>query len=232
MGYKPPFGEGELYSVNLRSIRKWIENNKSRIKAKPNQTVLYSGRIYDLDVLPDLPKEDRDSFKGTPVWMSIEKHRKLHKDRDISFDYQTLEQVLKSIRDHPVLVDKDHHEQEFSNAHEFFASIKSHAKLLPNAKGVYQESWDRLSEVFAGNAEGDIHILDGLADDFRKLDKQKILLRKELDALLKNTKLSTAGKAVLLKKMTKYGELFDHQYTKLIKQLDEATAGLTRPMKR
>jgi hypothetical protein len=232
MGYKPPLSEGELYSLNLKSIRKWIADNKGRIKAKPNQTVLYSGRIYDLDVLADLPKEDRDSFKGTPVWMSIEKHRKLHKDRDVPFDYQTLEEVLKSIRDHPVLVDKDHQQQRFGNAYDFFASVKSQTKLLPNAKGVDHESWDRLSETFAANAQGDIHILDGLADDFGKLDKQKVLLEKELDALLKNTKLSTAGKTVLLKKMTKYGELFDHRYRKLIQQLDEATASLTRPLKR
>ena len=73
--------EGELHSQNLRSVRKWIEDNKARIKARPNETVLYSGRIYDLDVLPDLPKEDREQFKGTPVWMSIEKHRKLRREQ-------------------------------------------------------------------------------------------------------------------------------------------------------
>lgn len=232
MAHKPALSEGELYKLNLRSVRKWIEDNKGRIKARPNQTVLYSGRIYDLDVLPDLPKEDRELFKGTPVWLSIEKHRKLHKDRDIPFNYQTLEQVLKAVRDHPVLVDKDHLPQKFANAYEFFASLKDHAKLLPNAKGVDKESWDRLSEIFAANAEGDIRILDGLADDFGKLEKHKVLLRKELEALLKNGKLSAAGKAVLLRKMSKYGELFDHQYTKLVRQLDEATAHLRRAPKR
>lgn len=232
MAYKPPLSEGDLYKENLRSVRKWIEDNKSRIKAKPNQTVLYSGRIYDLDVVPNLSKEDRELFRGTPIWMSIEKHRKLHKDRNIPFNYQTLEQVLKTIRDYPALVDKDRQEQRFNTAYDFFASVKSQSKLLPNASGVERESWDRLSEIFASNAEGDIRILDGLADDFEKLEKHKILLRKELDALLKNTKLSAAGKSVLLKKVTKYGELFDHQYTKLIKQLDEETAHLKRPMKR
>jgi len=232
MAYKPALSEGELHKLNLRSIRKWIEDNKGRIKAKSNRTVLYSGRIYDLDVLPDLPKEDKELFKGTPVWMSIEKHRKLHKDRNIPFDYETLEQVLKSIRAHPTLVDKDHQEQDYRDAYDFFASLEKQPKLLPNAKGVVKESWDRLSEIFAANAVGDIRILDGFADDFGKLEEHKILLRKELDALLKNSRLSAAGRAVLLKKMTKYGELFDHQYTKAIKQLDEATSHLKRPLKR
>jgi hypothetical protein len=107
MAYKPPLSEGELYKLNHRAVRQWIEDHKSRIKARPGKTVLYSGRIYDLDVLPDLSKEDRELFKGTPVWMSIEKHRKAHKDRDLPFDYETLEQVLKSIRDCPQVVDKD-----------------------------------------------------------------------------------------------------------------------------
>ena len=101
--------------------------------------------------------------------------------------------------------------------------------MLQNAKGVDHESWDCLSERFAGSAEGNIHIMDGLADDFGKLDKQKVLLEKELDALLKNTKRFTAGKPVLLKKMSKCGEIFDHQ---LITRLGEATADLTHPVKR
>jgi len=229
MGYTAALSEGEVHSINLLSIRRWIESNKERIKAKPNQTVLYSGRIYDLDVLHLLSKEDRDLFKGTPIWMSIEKHRKLHKDRNIPFDFQTLEQVLKSIRDHPTLIDKDRLEQHFSSAYEFFTSIMDKTSLLPNAKAVDRACWDRLSELFASNARGDIRILDGLADDFGELEKHKVLLRKELDALLKNTQLSVAGKAVVLKKITKYGELFDHQYTKLIRQLDEATAHLKHP---
>lgn len=231
MAYKPALSEGELYKLNLGSIRTWIEGNKGRIKAKANQTVLYSGRIYDLDVLPDLPKADREQFKGTPVWMSIEKHRKLHKDLHIPFNYQTLEQVLKSIRDHPTMVDKDRLAQRFGSAYDFFTSLRDKAALLPDAKAVENACWDRLSEIFAANAEGDIRILDGLADDFGKLEKHKILLRKELDALLRNSKLSAAAKAVVLKKMSKYGELFDHRYTQLIRQLDVDTAHLRRPRK-
>lgn len=232
MAYKPPLSEGELYKLNHRAVRQWIEDHKSRIKARPGKTVLYSGRIYDLDVLPDLSKEDRELFKGTPVWMSIEKHRKAHKDRDLPFDYETLEQVLKSIRDCPQVVDKDRQEQHFPNAYEFFSSMRALAALLPNAKGLERECWDRLSELFAANAEGDIRILDGLADDFGKLQKDRVLLRKELDALLKNTKLSAAGKAVLLKKITRYGDHFDQQYRKAIAQLDEVTRHLRKPQGR
>src|SRR5690349_8343283 len=133
MAYKPPLSEGDLFSLNLRSIRKWIKDNEGRIKARPNETVLYSGRMYDLDVVDQLTREDRDLFRGTPVYLTIEKHRKLHRDRNIPFHYETLEVVLSGIRDYPVLVDKDHQPQRFSNAFDFFNSLKSHADLLPNA---------------------------------------------------------------------------------------------------
>lgn len=229
MAYKPPLSEGDLYKLNIRSIRKWIEDNKGRIKAKPNETVLYSGRTYELDNDPDLPKEERELYQGTPIWKLINKHRKLHSDRKVPFKYQNLEGVLKGIRDYPQVVDKDHQEKKFNNAFDFFSSIKSLDKLLPNAKAVNKESWDRLSEVFAANAEGDIKILDGFSDEFEKLGHEKTLFTKEVEALLKSSKLSPAGRAVLLKKITKYGELFDHQYTKMIKTLDEETRNLKKP---
>ena len=94
-------------------------------------------------------------------------------------------------------------------------------KLLPNASQVARESWERLSEHYAGNAKGDIQILDGAADDYGKIGKDKILLNNELAALLKNSKLSPAGKSVLAKKMSKYGAFFDRRYTELLRVLME-----------
>ena len=83
------------------------------------------------------------------------------------------------------------------------------------------ECWEHLSEAYASNATGDIRILDGAADDYGKLGKDKILLRKELESLLKNSKLSAAGKAVLAKKISKYGDFFDRRYTELLRVLME-----------
>lgn len=232
MAYGSPLDEGEMFRLNIRSIRKWIDDNKGRIKAKPNETVLYSGRIYDLDVMDKMKKEDRDLFKGSPIYLTIEKHRKLHQDRKLPFHYQTLEDILKTIRGHPVVVDKSRTEQKFSSAFDFFNRLLELAKYLPNSKGVNKESWDRLSEIFASNAVGDIRILDGYADDFGKIAKDKVLLNKELDALLKNTKLSKSAQATLLDKIQKYGKEFDHRYKKVIEQLDQSTRELREGNKR
>jgi hypothetical protein len=221
MAYKPPLEEGELHSTNIKSIRKWIEQNKGKIKAKPNETMLYSGRDYDLEVLEDIPKGDRKEFKGTPMYKVIDKYCKQLEALNIPYDFQTLPDVLKSIRDCPTVVDRDRQEQRFSNAFECFNELGQLTKLLPNAKSVYDESWKSLSDIFASNAEGDIRILDGGADDYGKLEAGKVLIEKELKALLKNSKLSDDAKKVLKEKISKYGSYFDRRYTKDIARLND-----------
>ena len=49
MAYKPALSEGELLSKNFKAIRTWVSENKSKLKAPPNKTILYSGRDYDLE---------------------------------------------------------------------------------------------------------------------------------------------------------------------------------------
>lgn len=227
MGYKPPLGEGDLHSRNLRSIRDWIERNKARIKARPNQTVLYSG--LDLDV-SDLPAQDRARVQGMPMFKRLELTRKRMRDLKLACGFETLEDVLKSMRDHPKLVDKDHQEQHFGSAYDFFDSLGKSDRLgalLPDRRKLHAECWKRLSEIYAGNAVGDIRILDGVADDYGMLREDKIFIQKELAALLKNDKLSTTAKKLLERKVSAYGSHFDRRYTELIARLNEDKARLT-----
>lgn len=226
MAYKPALDDGEVQQINLRAIRDWIKSNKGKIKAKPNKTILYAGRDYDLEVVDDLPLEDRKEFMGTPMWKRIKELRKNLSDLKLPAEFETLEDVLQKIADHPTLITRDRQELSFSNAFEFFNELEEYPKLYPDVKRVSRESWESLSEAFAGNAEGDIKIMDGAADDYAKLGKDKILIRKELEALLKNDKLSRKAKEVLSKKMSKYGDFFDRRYTQLLKQLEENRACL------
>src|SRR5262245_25397822 len=115
MAYKPPLEEGDLHSMNIKSVRKWIEQNKGKIKAKPDKTVLYSGRDYDLEVEKKLSESDRQEFMGTPMYKVIERTRKELQDLKVPCDFQTLEDVLKSLRDCPTIVDRDRKEQRYSN---------------------------------------------------------------------------------------------------------------------
>ena len=221
MSYQKALDEGEVNRLNLKSVRAWIESSKGKIKAKPNKSIFYAGRDYDLEVIKDLPLADRKEFMGTPMWKVIERTRQQQRDLKLPCDFDTLEDVLKSIRDHPKVFTRDRQELRFANAFEFFSDLDSLAKLLPDAKQVARASWERLSEIYASNATGYIRILDGAADDYGKLGKDKILLRKELETLLKNKDLSPAGKAVLAKKISKYGDFFDRRYTDLMRVLME-----------
>jgi len=231
MAYKPPLEEGELHSRNFRSIRDWIERNKGRIKAKPNQTALYSGNDYDFDFRAGMTEQDIRETEGTPMYRRLQQMRKDMRDQHVPCDFQTLEEVLKTIKDSPVLVDKDHQDQPFNNAYDFFESLKGSKRLtplVPNQKKLQDDCWKRLSEIYASNAEGDIRILDGAAKDYGKLREDKVFIQKELAALLKNDKLSPGAKKLLQKKVSAYRDHFDRRYTTLIAQLDEGKARLTR----
>lgn len=219
MAYSAALAEGELFKLNLREVRGWIDANRRRIKARPNGTWLYAG--LDLSVAEALPPGDRREFVGTPMWKRIEKMRGELAARKLPCEFQTLEDVLKATREHPRVIDRDRREQRFANAYEFFEQLPRLAKLLPDPRGLARECWDRLSEAFAANAEGDIRILDGAAEDHGRLREDKVLLRKELDALLRNDRLSPAAKALLLKKVEAYGTQFDRRHTELIRRLQE-----------
>lgn len=229
MAQKPPLDVGEMQSLNFKAVRNWIEANKASIKAKPNETVLYSGVVYDTDIAQAMSKEDQEAFKGTPVWKSIEKHRAAHQKMNLPFEYQTLPDVLRSIRDYPTIVDRDRQPKNFRDANDCFQALASLGELLPDPKGLSKKSWSRLSEVFASNAEGDIRMLDGYADDFGRLQRDKDFIDKELGSLLKNDKLSPAGKKLLLSKMSKYGSEFDRRHTEAIKRLDRERSQLKSP---
>lgn len=229
MPQTPALDEGELHSRNLRSIRGWIEAHKSKIKARPNRTVLYSGRHFDFD--PALDKADEKAYEGTPMWKRLEQMRKSMKDWNVPCDFETLEDVLKAMRDHPEVVDKDRRALHFASAYEFLEELKTSTTLdalIPNRRKVLDDCWNRLSEIYAANAVGDVKLLTGLSDDYDKLTVDKVFIKKELDALLRNSKLSPKGKDELRKKMSEFGSYFDRRYKNLIAQLDAGKATLTK----
>lgn len=231
MAFKPPLEQGELHSRNFRSVRDWIERNKGQIKAKPNQTVLYSGNDYDFDFKKGMTEQEMKEVEGTPMWKRLQQMRKTMCDRRVPCAFQTLEEVLMTIKHYPAVVDKDHQDQNFNNAHDFFDSLETSSRLsplVPDQKKLQNDCWKRLSELYAGNATGDIRILDGAAKDYGKLREDKVFIQKELTALLRNDRLSPAAKKLLEKKVSTYGDHFDRRYTMLIAQLREGKADLTR----
>ena len=231
MAHPKALSEGELHSQNFKAIRSWLAANKGRIKAPPNKTVLYSGRDDDLEDLVDelgkkVSPEQRATFMGTPMWKVVARWQKTAKattDAKVGQGYKALPDVLKTL-DPPRLTDKDHQPLHYPNAWAFFDDLDRTRDLdpyLPNRKKVAVDVWRELSDIFASNAEGDLKIFDGVADDYGKLREDKVLILKELPALLKNPKLSKEAKDLLKTKITRFGSHFDRRYTELMRQLDE-----------
>jgi hypothetical protein len=66
--YAEALSEAEVLKINAKSVKDWIEKNKANIKAKPNKTLLYSGRDFDLEQpVNKLKGEDRRAFQGTQM---------------------------------------------------------------------------------------------------------------------------------------------------------------------
>lgn len=224
MAHKPPLEEGELQSLNYRSIKTWIAANKGKLKAPPDKTVLYSGRDYDLEKLEEkLPSgADRDEFMGTPMYKVVAAWQKSVKDTRVGVGFKTLPDVLKGMKDYPKIVDKDRKEVPYPNAWVFFDDLektKDLEALLPNRKKIATEAWRELSDIFASNAVGDIKIFDRAADDYGKLKEDKSFILRELPALLRNPNLSQEAKDLLSEKISKYGSYFDRRYTELMDNL-------------
>lgn len=230
MAYKPALGEGDLHSLNYRSIKTWIAANKGKLKAPPDKTVLYSGRDYDLEKLEkELPAAQRPEYIGTQMYRLVAAWQKSVKDTPVGVGFKTLPDVLKAMKDCPKIVDKDCETVPYPNAWVFFDDLektKDLEALLPNRKKIATDAWRELSDIFASNAVGDIKIFDGAADDYGKLKEDKAFILKELPALLKNPNLSREAKDILSKKISKYGSYFDRRYTELMDNLKSGRKAL------
>ncbi len=221
MAYKKPLTEGEVQSINFKSVRSWIKTNASKVKAKHNKTLLYSGRDDVLEELKGLDGKiidvnDRETFMGTPMYKRIEKIRRHRAKYDLPLDFETINDVLKRLKS-PGIIDKDRIEIHYVNAEECFQDLKKKPNLFP--KPVVDKVWSLLSELIASNATGDMKIMDGAADDYGRLREDKVFISKELPKLLKNRNLSAKTIKELKKLFGKYGSHFDRRYTKLIKEI-------------
>ena len=209
MAYDKASSAGEVQSLNTRSIKEWIEHNKALIKAAPDKSIFYSGRDLDDGIGEDMSAGDAKVFRDYPIW----KRPKDNTERvkyEVPVGFQTLEDVLTSIRRHPKIVDKDKIDQRFSDAQACFQTLKAKPNLI--AKVDIKAFEERMSVIFAQNAKGDIKILDGFADDYGNLEADKIFIRKELAELMKNDKLSPKGKESRMRALTKYRSHFDRRY--------------------
>lgn len=221
MAYKDPLTEGEVQSINLKSVRSWLKANASKVKAKHNKAMLYSGRDDVLEELKGLDgkitdAKDRKTFMGTPMYKKIEKIRKNPTKHNVPINFETINDVLKRLKS-PEIIDRDRIKINYAHANECFSDLENKPKLFP--KPVADKVWGVLSGFFAKNATGDVAIMDGAADDYGRLQADKDYISKEMPKLLKNKNLSPKTIKELKKQFGKHGAHFDRRYTKLIKEI-------------
>lgn len=211
--FKKALSDADVTKINAKNFGLWLNKNRTRIKAGVNKSIFYAGGEYDID-LKKFEKELRTT--NTKIWETIKKLQSV-KAGDLPFEYQTLEDVLKKTRSHPVLVDRNEVEKTFAHMYEYMDCLKEFPKWFP--KKTVDGFWSDLSKAYAENAKGELKILDGVDENYRMLGSKRVLLETELLALLKNKGLSEEARTVLNSKVGKYCKYLEVEVKKTVKNI-------------
>lgn len=228
MAIKKALSDSEVSKLNVKSFNNWVSRNGKKIKAMPGKSVVYSGGKYDV-AIKIKEKSDEVVINNTKMWQVIKKINDLQRQQKLPTKFDTLEDVLSGLRDHPIFIDRDQNEKHFAHMFEYMNFLQKFPKLFP--KGNIAKCWAELSKAYTSNALGDIAFFDGVTDDYKILKKDKILLSTELLSLLKNPKLSEASKTELGRKIGKYLKILNSEQKSAIKMILNERADLIKKVK-
>lgn len=216
VGKPKTLSDAEAQKANLAAFKAWCGKNRKLIKAKSGKAVVYSGGEYDIKIAFD-DKTQKDVVTNTKMWEVLQKINTGKLKGKLPTDYETLEDVLKRIRDHPVLIDRDSNEKDFAHVYEYLEWLKKLSRLFPAPE--IDKAWRALSTIYCENAEGDVAFFDGVSEDYGLLENSRILIHDELIALLKNPKLSDKTKKELGTKIGKYGKYLEIEQKRVMKTI-------------
>jgi len=225
---KKALSDSEVSKLNVKNFKSWLSKNAKKIKAMPGKSVVYAGGKYDVTVKID-EKTDEVIINNTKMWQALKNINDHRKQQKLPTQYDTLEDVLSGLRSHPDFIDRDQNEKHFAHMFEYMRYLEKFPKLFP--KGNTGKCWSELSKAYTTNAQGDIAFFDGVADDYKILKKDKILLNAELLSLLKNPKLSQKSKEELARKVGKYLRNLNAEQKAEIKALLNERSELLKKLK-
>lgn len=235
MKYKKPLTKSEVLKNNFKAYKKWLSSNKSKIKPKPgNKAIFYAGNSIDAmlkrikeDFLGRSSSSEDDDIRVkegidegkiiTGIYKQIERSQKELKANKTSVEYEMLKDVLKRLKTHPELIDRDRNDKLFAHASEYFDELKNFPDLFP--KPEIDKAWDDLCTAYAQNVDGDVKLIAGAADDFRNIGGDKYFVRTEFQLLLRNKKLSEKTKKELKNIVGTFMAKFDSETKQAVKKL-------------
>lgn len=234
MAYKKAKSPAEVQKVNTKAFKTWATKNSGLIKAKPGKTVFYTGNHIELmikkiekihnaqtvTIKGETAKAKKERLKEakelkTGVWKALEDAQKGVGKVAVPKDFEDINTVLRRIKSHPPLIDRNGNEKQCAHMGEYMDEIKRLSDLFP--KSEVSKAWSLLSQCFAKNAEGQIKVLDGVEQDFRNVGGHKDFVKHEIPALLKNTSLSKETRAELEALAGKYMAKFEAETRKIVR---------------
>jgi len=206
----------EVSKINRKNFYDWVKKHRKMISAKSGKSVFYAGGKYDVEISFD-NKSDEAILKNTKMWQVIKRLNDSRKKSELPTQFETLEDVLMGIRSHPTFIDRDQVEKHFAHMYEYMMCLNKFPKLFFKAEEA--KCWSELSRTYAGNAKGDIAFFDGVTNDYKILQKDKVFVKDELVELLKNPSLSHTAKVALGQKIGKYLKQLDAETKSEIKMI-------------
>lgn len=216
MTKKKALTDTEVSKINRKNFYDWVKMHRKMICAKSGKSVFYAGGKYDVEISFD-KNSDEAILKNTKMWQVIKRLNDNRKKSELPTHFETLEDVLMGIRSHPIFIDRDQVEKHFAQMYEYMKYLKKFPKLFFKAEEA--KCWSELSRAYAGNAKGNIAFFDGVTNDYKILQKDKIFIKDELMALLKNPDLSNTAKVALGQKIGKYLKQLDAETKSEIKMI-------------
>ena len=153
--------------------------------------------------------------ESIPMWKIIEKAEKDAREYEGFVTIDTINDVLKRIRSPlPILIEATGanagHPKKYSDMLSCVEALASNDwALLP--KSDRGKVWNRVSEKYAQNLQGEVQIWEGVSKRLRLLERYKVMLQTELKTIQGNPAVTAESQkkiAGLIKKYEKrYGEL-------------------------
>ena len=209
MGHDPAPEIMKLQKENLAAFDKWVSANGKRIVPAANCAVIYAGYPEaDLMAAKALPCGD----KVRKMWEIIEVFEKQFREIKGCDRYDKLNDVLKRLgsplpRILEVMGPRRGQALPFSNMLQCAQALTNPGLALID-KGRIAYVWDKLSEQYVTNSEGEVHIWEGRIDaSFKQVNERTTMIRAELAALMNRKELPEAT----LKKASELVVRYDRQ---------------------
>ena len=194
MGHNPPPKVQEIQKKNLANFDSWVTANSKLITPAKGTAIIYAG-------YPEGEFQKMKTFLGSDpkmrrMYQIVEVAHRQQFERSAAATYQTLEVVLRNIRNPSIKIyeainDSNGNPRKFADMWDCANMLTTPVHGLLD-RGQFAHVWDKLSEQYVKNSSGEVEIWMGSKANHKLIDQSTTMIRAELKALIERAELPKA----------------------------------------